>query len=79
MSSRKSTAGPIKGEYGIVDVKTLSEDGELSGAETARLAIEIDSFKVLGLDADDAEFYAGFSEEQKKRVVRKVRRSLGGL
>lgn len=34
--------------------------------------ITIDNFQVLGLDPNDASFYMGFSEERRKRVIRKV-------
>jgi len=34
--------------------------------------ITIDNFQVLGLDPDDASFYMGFSEERRRRVIRKV-------
>lgn len=34
--------------------------------------ITIDNFQVLGLDPDDASFYMGFSEERRKRVIRKA-------
>lgn len=35
--------------------------------------VQIDNFRVLGLDPDDAEFYINYSEEKRKRVVHKVR------
>lgn len=41
--------------------------------EEAAQVIEIDSFRVLGLDADDADFYKSFSPERRKKVFRKVR------
>jgi hypothetical protein len=34
--------------------------------------VQIDNFQVLGLHPDDAEFYANYSEEKRKKVIRKV-------
>lgn len=39
--------------------------------------ITIDNFQVLGLDPDDATFYMGFSEERRRKVIRKVFTSPG--
>jgi hypothetical protein len=40
--------------------------------ENTSEAIEIAGFRVFGLDPDDADFYNSYTEEQKKKVFRKV-------
>lgn len=40
--------------------------------EKATAVHVIDSFRVLGLSDDDANFYNGFSQERRKRIIRKV-------
>ena len=34
--------------------------------------LEIDNFRVCGLDVDDADFYTSFPPERRKKVFRKV-------
>lgn len=34
--------------------------------------VQIEDIQVLGLHPDDAEFYTNFSEERRKKVIRKV-------
>ncbi len=58
--------------------KSSLEHGELGlkpahqHVEETPTVVQIESFRVLGLDPDDAEFYSSYSEEKQKRVVRKV-------
>ncbi|KAF4443734.1 hypothetical protein F53441_11376 [Fusarium austroafricanum] len=40
--------------------------------ENTSEAIEIGGFRVFGLDPDDADFYNSYTEEQRKKVFRKV-------
>ncbi|RGP65252.1 hypothetical protein FSPOR_7386 [Fusarium sporotrichioides] len=40
--------------------------------ENSAEAIEIGGFRVFGLDPDDADFYNSYTEEQRKKVFRKV-------
>lgn len=40
--------------------------------EETPVVVEIESFRVLGLDPDDAEFYSNYPEAKRKKVVRKV-------
>jgi hypothetical protein len=40
--------------------------------EKATAVHVIDNFRVLGLTNDDADFYNAFSEERRRRIVRKV-------
>lgn len=44
--------------------------------EETPVVVEIESFRVLGLDPDDAEFYSNYPEAKRKKVVRKVGYSL---
>lgn len=71
MPSRNSRVDPAKEGIALIDI-TLAADEKLEGAYTVHPAIEIDSFRVLGLDPDDADFYASFPLERRKRIVRKV-------
>lgn len=41
--------------------------------EEAPAVVQIETFRVLGLDPEDAAFYSNYTEEQRKRVTRKVR------
>lgn len=34
--------------------------------------VQIDNIQVLGIHPDDAEFYMNYSEEKRKKVIRKV-------
>lgn len=43
--------------------------GDSTGTESIT---EIDGIRVLGLSADDIDFYTGFSAQRRKRLVRKV-------
>jgi hypothetical protein len=40
--------------------------------EEAPVVIEIENFRVLGLDPEDAGFYKNYSEEKRKATTRKV-------
>ncbi|KAI1842384.1 hypothetical protein JX266_011425 [Neoarthrinium moseri] len=40
--------------------------------EEAPIVVEIDTFRVLGLDPEDAEFYNNYSEEKRRKTTRKV-------
>jgi hypothetical protein len=55
-----------KNDIQFVDEKPASE------VEKPNQIIQIDNFHVLGLSAEDANFYLNFSEEQRKRVIHKV-------
>lgn len=57
------------------------EKNEISGIEEkpdslhetkAHQIVQIDNFQVLGLHSEDAEFYTNYSEEKRKKVIRKV-------
>jgi hypothetical protein len=40
--------------------------------EQAPAVVQIETFRVLGLDSADADFYNNFGEEKRKKLVRKV-------
>ena len=46
--------------------------GHVENLDGAPQVIEIDGFRVLGLSPDDADFYKNFSEDRRKKVLRKV-------
>lgn len=48
--------------------------GHVENLDGAPQVIEIDGFRVLGLSPDDADFYRNYSEEKRKKVMRKVSR-----
>ncbi|THV74602.1 MFS general substrate transporter [Aureobasidium pullulans] len=47
-------------------------DEEAMHIESAPVVTEIESFRVLGLDPDDAEFFTNYSEADRKKTFRKV-------
>ncbi|THZ76163.1 MFS general substrate transporter [Aureobasidium pullulans] len=47
-------------------------DDEAMHIESAPVVTEIESFRVLGLDPDDAEFFTNYSEADRKKTFRKV-------
>lgn len=59
-----------KPEISFVDDR---EDDAQSDSEKAPAVRIIDDVRVLGLSEDDAEFYAHFTPEQRKKTIRKVR------
>lgn len=46
--------------------------GHVENLDGAPQVIEIDGFRVLGLSPEDADFYRNYSEEKRKKVMRKV-------
>lgn len=56
-----------KNEIAYVDEKSES----LSDTKPHQI-VQIDNFQVLGLHPEDAEFYTSYSEERRKKVIRKV-------
>lgn len=58
-----------KPEISFVDDR---EDDARSDSEKAPAVRIIDDVRVLGLSEDDAEFYANFTPEQRKKTIRKV-------
>lgn len=58
-----------KPEIDFVDDR---EADDRSDAEKGPVVRTIDNIRVLGLSEDDAQFYANFTPEQRKRTTRKV-------
>lgn len=53
--------------------------GHVENLDGVNQVIEVDGFRVLGLSPDDADFYRNFSEERRKKVLRKVSKQLVAL
>ncbi|CAH0002847.1 unnamed protein product [Clonostachys byssicola] len=56
------------------DIETVIEDG--SHVEHKPQVIEIGTFRVIGLDPDDADFFINYPEEKRKKIFRKIDRRL---
>ena len=54
------------------EITHVDEKSESVRDEKHHQIVQIDNIQVLGLHSDDAEFYANYSEEKRKRVIRKV-------
>ncbi|KAL8364835.1 hypothetical protein RB595_003894 [Gaeumannomyces hyphopodioides] len=61
------------GQDMVEQIDNASQDNSPDKAPVART---IDNMRVLGLTDDDAEFYAAYTPEQRKRVIRKVDKRL---
>lgn len=61
------TSSMDKNEILYVDEKPASFD-----VEKPNRIVQIDNFQVLGLSPEDADFYNGYSEEKRKKVIHKV-------
>ena len=57
----------------IILVDDAGRDGPSDNPEKASQVRVVDSFHVLGLTDDDADFYNNYTPEQRKRTMRKVR------
>lgn len=67
MSANSSPGRDEKEEPKAFGARRLTGDSNCAESIT-----EIDGIRVLGLSADDIDFYTGFSAERRKRLVRKV-------
>lgn len=56
-----------------IEKNDLDLDHKVSHLEGAAEVTEIGTFRVFGLDPDDADFYTNYPEEKRKKVFRKVR------
>lgn len=54
-------------DFAIADEKHCKDH-----VESVTNVVTIDNIRVLGLSADDAEFYTNFPVETKKKLLRKV-------
>ncbi|KAH6972789.1 major facilitator superfamily domain-containing protein [Ilyonectria sp. MPI-CAGE-AT-0026] len=55
-----------------MDKNELDLDRKVSHLEGAAEVTEIGTFRVFGLDPDDADFFTNYPEEKRKKVFRKV-------
>lgn len=62
MALRKST------EKDIIDIK----DEEASHLESRARVIEIDTFRVCGLNDEDVDFYTNYPAQDRKKTFRKI-------
>lgn len=67
MSANSSPGRNEKEEPKAFGTRRLTGD-----SNSAESITEIDGIRVLGLSADDIDFYTGFSSQRRKRLVRKV-------
>ncbi|KAK9783975.1 putative Major facilitator superfamily domain-containing protein [Seiridium cardinale] len=63
--SRKSSE-----EHHGLDLKA-SQD-HVNSIEEAPVVVQVETFRVLGLEGEDLDFYNNYTEEQRKRTTRKV-------
>ncbi|KAI5927851.1 putative MFS transporter [Camillea tinctor] len=56
----------------VSEIASIDEKGSDVCVENAHRIVVIDNIRVLGLTQEDADFYNGFSEERRKRVIHKV-------
>lgn len=54
------------------DISYVDEKSEFVHDTKPHQIVHIDNFQVLGLRPDDADFYTNYSEEKRKKVIRKV-------
>jgi hypothetical protein len=55
------------------EIQYIDEKADSIQAAKPHQIVKIDNFQVLGLQPGDAEFYINYTEEQRKRVIHKVR------
>jgi hypothetical protein len=55
------------------EIQYIDEKADSIAVAKPHQIVKIDNFQVLGLQPEDADFYINYSEEQRKRVIRKVR------
>lgn len=61
-----------KAEVVMID-DTMVDNGNLEKAPTVR---EIDSYQVLGLSQEDADFYNSWTPQMRKKLMHKVSRHI---
>jgi hypothetical protein len=57
------------------EIQYIDEREESIDSPKPHQIVKIDNFQVLGLAPEDADFYINYTEEQRKRVIHKVRDS----
>ncbi|KAI0596610.1 putative MFS transporter [Biscogniauxia sp. FL1348] len=56
----------------VSEIASIDEKGSDVCVESAQGIVVIDNIRVLGLTHEDADFYNGFSEERRKKIIHKV-------
>lgn len=54
------------------EISYVDEKSESVHVTKPHQVVQIDNFQVLGLHPEDADFYTNYSEEKRKKVIRKV-------
>ena len=54
------------------EISYIDEKSESIHDPKTHEVVQIDNIQVLGLHPEDADFYMNFSEERRKKVIRKV-------
>lgn len=63
----------LSSEIDVADLKKAEH------VEVSPKIVEIDTFRVVGISDEDAEFYKEYPEEKRKRIFRKVRNYYAGF
>ncbi|KAI1500053.1 putative MFS transporter [Biscogniauxia marginata] len=56
----------------VKEITSIDEKVSDFHVESTQQIVLIDNIRVLGLTLEDADFYNGFSEERRKKIIRKV-------
>lgn len=62
-----------RGSIGKNDVEIVDQSSHVEHITKPSLVTQVGDFRVVGLTADDADFYNNYSEEKRKKVFHKVR------
>ncbi|KAJ5398544.1 hypothetical protein N7465_009033 [Penicillium sp. CMV-2018d] len=65
-----------RGSIGKDDVEIVDQSSHVEHITKPSLVTQVGDFRVVGLTADDADFYNNYSEEKRKKVFHKVDRRL---
>lgn len=66
-----TTNNPADEKEDVMMVETVQDDVE-GNPEKAPRVFHVDGFNVLGLSAEDAEFYENYSAVERKKTMHKV-------
>lgn len=62
-----------RGSIGKDDVEIVDESSHVEQIPKPSLVTQVGDFRVVGLTADDADFYNNYPEAKRKKVFHKVR------
>lgn len=62
-----------RGSIGKDDVEIVDQSSHLEHISKPSLVTQVGGFRVVGLTADDADFYNNYPEDKRKKVFHKVR------